>query len=82
MAYTDPQRSNSRMIAIGIVALIHVGFGFALVRGLGMDGVMAVFEDTKSFNVTSGRARTHRGAAAPAEGSAAAAQGGQVRRCR
>lgn len=39
MAYADQEMSGSRIIAIIIVALLHIGLGYALVTGLAMNVV-------------------------------------------
>lgn len=52
MAYADQnQMSTSRMVSIGLVVLLHVGVGYALVTGLAYDATKAVFEDLKTFDV-------------------------------
>lgn len=51
MAYADQQMSTNRMVAIGIVALLHVGLGYALVTGLAYDAAKVVFEDLEVFDV-------------------------------
>jgi periplasmic protein TonB len=51
MAYADQQMSTSRMVSIGIVALLHAGVGYALVTGLAYDAAQAVLEDLKTFDV-------------------------------
>jgi periplasmic protein TonB len=37
MAYADQEMSTSRMVTIGLVALLHAGVGYALVTGLAVD---------------------------------------------
>jgi periplasmic protein TonB len=37
MAYTDQGMSRNKMVAIGLVALLHAGVGFALATGLAAD---------------------------------------------
>jgi periplasmic protein TonB len=53
MAYADQDSSLStnKVISIGIVALLHVGLGYALVTGLAFDAAKQVFEDLKTFDV-------------------------------
>jgi periplasmic protein TonB len=52
MAYADQQEmSSGRMIAIGVVALLHIGVGYALATGLAYDAAKQVFEDLKTFDV-------------------------------
>jgi periplasmic protein TonB len=51
MAYADQEMSTGRMVAIGFVALLHVGVGYALVTGLAYDAAKEVFEDLKTFDV-------------------------------
>lgn len=51
MAYADQEMSTGRMVAIGFVALLHVGVGYALVTGLAYDAAQEIFEDLKTFDV-------------------------------
>lgn len=52
MAYADhTEMSTSRMVSIGLVVLLHVGVGYALVTGLAYDATKQVFEDLKTFDV-------------------------------
>ncbi|MEQ1548305.1 MAG: energy transducer TonB [Chakrabartia sp.] len=51
MAYADQEMSSRRILAIGFVALLHAGVGYALVTGLAYDAAKAVFEDTKLFDI-------------------------------
>lgn len=53
MAYADQDTSlsTSKVVSIGIVALLHVGLGYALVTGLAFDAAKQVFEDLKTFDV-------------------------------
>jgi protein TonB len=37
MAYADQEMSTSKMVSIGLVALLHAGVGYALVTGLAVD---------------------------------------------
>lgn len=52
MAYADQQElSTSRVVSIGLVVLLHIGVGYALVTGLAYDATKQVFEDLKTFDV-------------------------------
>lgn len=52
MAYADQQEmSTGRIVAIGIVALLHIGAGYALVTGLAYDAAKQAFDDLKTFDV-------------------------------
>lgn len=52
MAYADQhEMSTGRMVSIGLVVLLHVGVGYALVTGLAYDATKQVFEDLKTFDV-------------------------------
>ncbi len=51
MAYADQQMSTNRMIAIGLVALLHAGVGYALITGLAYNAAQQVLEDLKTFDV-------------------------------
>jgi protein TonB len=52
MAYADePEMTTSRMVSIGLVVLLHVGAGYALITGLAYDATKQVFEDLKTFDV-------------------------------
>ncbi len=51
MAYADQQMSTSRMVAIGFVALLHAGVGYALITGLAYDAAQEILEDLKTFDV-------------------------------
>ncbi len=51
MAYADKEMSTSRVVSIGMVALLHVGVGYALVTGLAYDAAKQVYEDLKTFDV-------------------------------
>jgi periplasmic protein TonB len=52
MAYADQQEmTTSRMVSIGVVVLLHIGVGYALVTGLAYDATKQVFEDLKTFDV-------------------------------
>ncbi len=52
MAYADQQEMSAGRIAfLGAVALLHVGVGIALVKGLTYDSTKQIFEDLKMFDV-------------------------------
>ncbi len=51
MAYADQEMSTSKVVSIGVVALLHIGLGYALVTGLAYDAAQKVFEDLKTFDV-------------------------------
>lgn len=51
MAYTDQEMSGRRIFAIGAVALLHAGVGYALVTGLAYNAAVDVIEDLKTFDV-------------------------------
>ena len=44
MAYADQQMSGNKIVAIVIVAIIHVALGYALITGLAYDAVQKVVE--------------------------------------
>jgi periplasmic protein TonB len=53
MAYADEDgMSTGRIVAIGAVALLHIGFGYALITGLARDAAAEVFKDLQTFDVT------------------------------
>jgi periplasmic protein TonB len=52
MAYADQEMSTRRVLAIGAVALLHAGVGYALVTGLAFDAAKKVYEDIQSINLT------------------------------
>jgi periplasmic protein TonB len=52
MAYADQEMSTGRIVSIGIVALLHIGVGYALVTGLAYNAATAIMEDLKTFDVT------------------------------
>ncbi len=52
MAYADQEMSSRRIVAIGLVALLHAGVGYALVSGLAFNAAQQVMEDLKTFDVT------------------------------
>lgn len=51
MAYADQQMSGNRMIAIVIVALLHVAIGYTLVTGLAYEAAKAVVERVTTVDV-------------------------------
>ena len=51
MAYADQQMSGNRVVAIIIVALIHIALGYALVTGLAYNAVQKVVERVTTVDV-------------------------------
>ncbi|HEY6814743.1 MAG TPA: energy transducer TonB [Croceibacterium sp.] len=51
MAYADQQMSGSRVIAIVIVALIHVALGYALVTGLAYSAIKKAVERVTTVDI-------------------------------
>jgi periplasmic protein TonB len=51
MAYADQEMSTRRIFAIGFVALLHAGVGYALITGLAYNAAKNVYEDLKAFDV-------------------------------
>ena len=51
MAYADQQMSGSRIVAIIIVALIHVALGYALVTGLAYSAVKKAIERVTTVDI-------------------------------
>ena len=51
MAYADQQMSGNRVIAIIIVALIHIALGYLLITGLAVDAVKSVVERVTTIDV-------------------------------
>lgn len=51
MAYADEGISKNRMIAIGIVGILHVGLGYAFVTGLALKAVKAIVNPLETVNV-------------------------------
>ena len=52
MSYAErKQMSSNRFVAIVVVALIHVGLGYALVTGLAYNVAKKAMEDLKTFDV-------------------------------
>lgn len=52
MAYADQQMSGSRVVAIIIVALIHIALGYALVTGLAYEAAQQLVERVTTVDVT------------------------------
>ena len=77
MAYADEEMSTTRMVSIGAVALLHIGFGYALVTGLARDALQEISKDLTTFDVSGRKGRRARRAAAASgeAGHSAAAQG-------
>ena len=51
MAYADQQMSSRRIVAIGLVALLHAIIGYAFITGLAYNVVKKVAADLKTFDV-------------------------------
>jgi len=51
MAYADQGISKNRMVAFGLVALLHVFLGYAFVTGLALKAVKAIVNPLESVNV-------------------------------
>jgi protein TonB len=51
MAYADQQMSGNRVIAIIIVALIHIALGYALITGLAYEAATKVLERVTTIDV-------------------------------
>lgn len=51
MAYADQGMSKNRMIALGIVALLHILLGYAFVTGLALKAVKAIVNPLETVNV-------------------------------
>ena len=51
MAYADQQMSSNRVIAIVIVALIHIALGYLLVTGLAVSAFQEVVERVTTVDV-------------------------------
>lgn len=51
MAYADQQMSGNRIVAIVIVALIHIALGYALITGLAYDAVTQVVERVTTIDI-------------------------------
>jgi protein TonB len=52
MAYADQQMSGNRIIAIIIVALIHVAVGYALITGLAYSAIKHVVDRVTTVDIT------------------------------
>ncbi|MFZ4689834.1 MAG: energy transducer TonB [Polymorphobacter sp.] len=51
MAYADEGMSKNRMVALGIVALLHVFLGYAFITGLALKAVKAIVNPLETVNV-------------------------------
>jgi len=51
MAYADEGISKNRMIAFGLVALLHVGLGYAFVTGLALKAMKTIIAPLETVNV-------------------------------
>ena len=51
MAYADQQMSGNRVVAIIIVALIHVAIGYALITGLAYSAVKKAIERVTTVDI-------------------------------
>ncbi len=51
MAYADQQMSGNRVIALIIVALLHVALGYALITGLAYEAVKQVAERVTTIDI-------------------------------
>lgn len=51
MAYADQEMSGNKVVAIIIVALIHVALGYALITGLAYDAVKKVVERVTTVDI-------------------------------
>ena len=51
MAYADQEMSGSRIVAIIIVALIHIGIGYLLVTGLAISAVKEAMERVTTVDI-------------------------------
>ena len=51
MAYADQGMSKNRMIALGLVALLHVFLGYAFITGLALKAVKAIVNPLETVNV-------------------------------
>ena len=51
MAYTDQQMSGNRVVAIIIVAIIHIAIGYALVTGLAYKAATQVIERVTTVDI-------------------------------
>jgi protein TonB len=51
MAYADEGMSRNRMIALGLVALLHIFLGYAFITGLALKAVKAIVNPLETVNV-------------------------------
>nr|WP_310522171.1 energy transducer TonB [Polymorphobacter sp.] len=51
MAYADQGMSKNRMIALGLVALLHILLGYAFITGLALKAVKAIVAPLETVNV-------------------------------
>jgi protein TonB len=51
MAYAEEKMSTNRMVALGLVGLLHVGLGYAFVTGLALKAVKAIVNPIEAVNV-------------------------------
>lgn len=51
MAYADQGMSKNRMVALGLVALLHVFLGYAFITGLALKAVKAIVAPLETVNV-------------------------------
>lgn len=51
MAYANEGMSRNRMIALGLVALLHVFLGYAFITGLALKAVKAIVQPLETVNV-------------------------------
>jgi protein TonB len=51
MAYADQGMSKNRMVALGLVAVLHAGLGYAFVTGLALKAVKAIVQPLETVNV-------------------------------
>lgn len=51
MAYADEGISKNRMIAFGIVGILHVGLGYAFITGLALKAVKAIVNPLETVNI-------------------------------
>lgn len=51
MAYADEGMSTNRMIALGLVALLHIFLGYAFITGLALKAVKAIVNPLESVNI-------------------------------
>jgi protein TonB len=51
MAYANEGMSRNRMIALGLVALLHIFLGYAFITGLALKAVKAIVQPLETVNV-------------------------------